>query len=326
MARFGIDAFDRPDHFRCEQDVVRRHHFGEEIDAGLVIDAGIEENVVLDDLDELRPSVVERNPAEAAPVERHRPAAVRDDQLERRKVLEQVGQDELHERHRIGVEVIGARRMHGRVTAARHVNHGRDIELGHFFIKRIPPLVGQGRRVEITARRIGIEVATDETHLDAALEFADRVLRRHAGRLRQLTHADEILRKQRDDAGDQIVANLRPFEADALVADVMAHARGARREDRQVRAAFALQFELVLLDAFADFIVRHFQRGARRHRRFSARCRGRGLFLAETMKILGLGGVVAVTIDNHAKAPYRSWGNADATALGAIVKQALVIW
>jgi hypothetical protein len=30
-----------------------------------------------------------------------------------------------------------------------------------------------------------------------------------------------------------------------------------------------------------------------------------------------------VTIDDHEKAPYRSWGSADATALGAIVKQAV---
>jgi len=42
-----------------------------------MIDAGVEEDVVLHDLVELGPAVVERDPAEAAPVERHRAAAVR---------------------------------------------------------------------------------------------------------------------------------------------------------------------------------------------------------------------------------------------------------
>ena len=86
---------------------------------------------------------------------------------------------------------------------------------------------------------------------------------------------------------------------DALVADMMAHARGARREDGEIGAALALQLELVLLDAFADFVVGHFQRGARRHRRLVLGVGRRGLFLAETMQVLGLGGVMAVAIDNH---------------------------
>jgi hypothetical protein len=120
-----------------------------------------------------------------------------------------------------------------------------------------------------------------------------------SGRLRQLAHADEVLRIERYDAGDQIVADLRPFEADALVADVMAHAGGARREDREVGATLALQLELVLLDAFADFVVGHLQCGARRHRRLVLGVGRRGLFLAETMQVLGLGGVVAVAIDDH---------------------------
>jgi hypothetical protein len=64
--------------------------------------------------------------------------------------------------------------------------------------------------------------------------------RRLALRLRQLADADEVLREQRADAMDEVVADLRPFLADREVADVMAHARGARREDREVGAALAL--------------------------------------------------------------------------------------
>jgi hypothetical protein len=77
--------------------------------------------------------------------------------------------------------------------------------------------------------------------------------------LRQLTNADEVLRKQRDHARDQVIADLRPFQAHALVADMMTHARGARREDRQIGAALALQFKLILFDAVANFVIRHFQ-------------------------------------------------------------------
>ena len=177
------------------------------------------------------------------------------------KVLEQVGQDDLHEHHGVGVEIIRAGGVHRRIAAAGDVDHRRHVELDHLLVERIPPLVGQRRRVEIAAGRIGIEVAADEAHLDAALELGGGVLRRHARRLRQLAHADEILRIERDDARDQVVADLRPFEADALVADVMAHAGGARREDGQVGAALALQLELVLPRCF---------RGSRR-RTFSAR-------------------------------------------------------
>src|SRR5581483_1922421 len=89
-----VDALDCAHHLRGEQDVVDWHHFGEQIDAGLMIDAGIEEDVVPDDLAELRAPVVEREPAEPPPVKRHGAAAMRDNQLQRREILEQVGEDE----------------------------------------------------------------------------------------------------------------------------------------------------------------------------------------------------------------------------------------
>src|SRR5579862_4247444 len=104
----------------------------------------------------------------------------------------------------------------------------------------------------------------------------------------------------------------------------MAHAGSARRENRQIGAALALQLELVALDAFADFVVGHFQGRARRHRGLVLGVGRRGLLFAETMQVLGLGGVVAVAIDDHDGAPYRArgcWGEADATARGAIVKR-----
>src|SRR6185437_8544450 len=85
----------------------------------------------------------------------------------------------------------------------------------------------------------------------------------------------------------------------ALVADVMAHARGAGREDGEVGAAVALQLELVRLDRLANLVVRHFQRGARGHRGLVLGIGRGGLFLAEAVQVLRFGGVVAVAIDNH---------------------------
>src|SRR5207248_222887 len=76
--------------------------------------------------------------------------------------------------------------------------------------------------------------------------------RRLSLRLRQLAHADEIFWKRRADAVDEVVADLRPFEAHGKIADMVPHTGSARREDRQVRAALALKFQLRALDARAD--------------------------------------------------------------------------
>ena len=51
------------------------------------------------------------------------------------------------------------------------------------------------------------------------------------------------------------------------------------------------------LQALADFIIRHLQTGARRQRGLVLH--GLGLVLAEAVQVLGLGGVMAVAIDDH---------------------------
>src|SRR5580704_11043998 len=113
------------------------------------------------------------------------------------------------------------------------MNHGRDVELDQLLVERIPQAIGEWQPIPITPGRIGIEVAADETELlDAARQLADAALRIDAGRLRQLTDADEILRIELGQAVDQLVRYLRPFEADAFIADMVGHAGGPRREDR----------------------------------------------------------------------------------------------
>src|SRR5262245_4399941 len=96
---------------------------------------------------------------------------------------------------------------------------------------------------------------------------------------------------------DQIVADLRPFLADRKITDVMAHAGCARRKDREIGTALALEFELSTRDALADLVIQHLEAGARRQRRLVLD--RLGLVLAKTVQVLGFGRVVAVTIDDH---------------------------
>src|SRR5262249_1155185 len=104
------------------------------------------------------------------------------------------------------------------------MDHRRYVELDHLLVERIPPLVGERRRVEVAAGGIRIEVAADEAELlDAALKLLDRRGRRLALCLRQLADADEVFREQRADSMDQVVADLRPFEAYREVPDVVTH-------------------------------------------------------------------------------------------------------
>ncbi len=236
----------------------------------------------------------------AAPVIGHRPAAVRDDEAQGGEVGEQVALQELHEGGGVGVDVVGAGGVEGRITGARNVDHRRDVEFDHLLVEGIPGPVGQGRRRPVAARGVGVEVAADEAELqDGAFQLGDRVGDRHVPGLRQLGDADEGLGKQADDPGDQVVAAAGPFLAHRLVADVVGHGRGARREDGHVGAALGQQAELVALDAGADLVVGNLGvgRGGR------AGLEGGDLGLAPIVMGLGRGGVVPVAIDDHGRTP-----------------------
>src|SRR5258706_6078180 len=118
-----------------------------------------------------------------------------------------------------------------KIGIARHadMHHRWYFQLAEFLVKRIPVTVGQRRRGPVSARWIGVEIASDEAELvDAAFELRDTGFHRNARALRQLADADEIVRKQIADAIDAIVGQLRPLLADLEVADMMSHARRAR--------------------------------------------------------------------------------------------------
>ncbi len=157
------------------------------------------------------------------------------------------------------------------------------------------------------AGRIRIQVAADESQfIDAALELCGTVDRRHSRRLRQLADTDEVVGIQAADSMNQIVAGLRPAAAGRFVADMVGHGRRARRENRQVGAACALQFQLRVLQAVADLIVADDARGGQRY--VDAGLEPGNLFIAKLLQRSGRRRVVAMTIDDHRCVQYMRVG------------------
>ena len=56
------------------------------------------------------------------------------------------------------------------------MNHAGNVELDHGFIEGIPVRVGERRGRPVSARRVGIEIAADESELgDGAAKLQSRV-------------------------------------------------------------------------------------------------------------------------------------------------------
>ena len=168
------------------------------------------------------------------PVVRHCTAAVRNDQSQRREVLEQITLDELHKGRGVGIDVVRTGSMEVVIARGAHVHHGRHVQFDQLFVNGVPILIGQRRRGPMTTRRVGVEVGTDKAHVGTALQFAHAAGQRRAWRLRQLADTHEVLRVQAHATLDQVVANLRPLQTGGLGADVVRHGRRARRKDGQV--------------------------------------------------------------------------------------------
>src|SRR4029434_6943998 len=97
MSGFRIDASHCSHHFRREPYGADSHDPGQQLYARQVIDTGVEKNVVQHMLGERRSPHVLRETAITAPVIRNRAAAMRNDEPQRRKILEQIPLNELHE-------------------------------------------------------------------------------------------------------------------------------------------------------------------------------------------------------------------------------------
>jgi len=172
VAGLRVDAPDRAHHLGPEQDAAGVDDLEQQVDAGLVVDARVEEHVLHNVLAQRRPPQHVGEPAVAAPVIRDGAAAVRDNQAQAREVREQVALDELHERRGVGVDVMRAGRVEVRVTAARDVHHRGDVELGHLLEDRVPVTVGERRAGPLASARVRVQVAADEPELeDASLKL-----------------------------------------------------------------------------------------------------------------------------------------------------------
>jgi hypothetical protein len=270
VAGFRVDAAHRADHFAGKQHVVHRDHTGQQVDARLVVDAGVKEDVVQQVVFEQRLFHFLRQPTEAAPVVRHRAAAVRNDKAQRGEISEQVRGQALHEGGGVRVQVVRAGGVEGAVAAGGHVHHGRDVVLHHFFVDGVPVAVGQRRAGPVAAGRVRVEVDADKAVvLDAAFQLRNGGGRIDAGRLRQHGGADEVVREQLADAVAQLVADGRPGGGRVEVADVVGHEAGARAEDGEVGAALLHQAQLVAFDGVAQLVVGDLQLGG-----FGAQRRG----------------------------------------------------
>ncbi|CCD95517.1 hypothetical protein BRAO375_4360016 [Bradyrhizobium sp. ORS 375] len=297
-AGLRIDAADGADHLRGKQDVVDRDHAGQKVDARLVIHAGVEEDVVEQVILQQRLLQLLGEPAEPAPVIRHGAAAMRDQELEGREVLEQVRGQALHECRGVGIEIMRAGGVEAGVAAGRDVDHRGDVELDHLLIDRIPVPVRQRRRGPVAARRVRVQVDADEAVLlDALLELGNARFRVDARRLRQHGDADEIVREQLADAIAQLVADRRPGRGHLEVADVVGHEARARREHREVAAALLHLLELVALDALAQLVVADLELGGLRHDRRILDARD--LPVAPLFQRLWSRRVMAVHVDDH---------------------------
>ena len=165
---------------------------------------------------------------------------------------------QLHEHRGVGVEVVRAERVEVRVAGRRHVHHRRHVELDHRLVEREPVRVGQRRRGPVPAGRVGVEVAADEAELlDAPAQLGDRRRRaRRPGVCGSWQTAGEVV-------GEQLGHPVRPGRctpaprrravAGSGTWCSIADACGEKSIRSPPRSRSTLQ--LVVLDALADLVV-----------------------------------------------------------------------
>src|SRR5574344_2264936 len=186
VAGLRVNAAHGANHFAGEQDVLGGDHFGQQVDTGLVVHAGVEVDVVEQVLFEQGLFHLLRQTTETAPVVRHCAAAVGDQELQRGKVLEQIAGQALHEGGGVRSQVVRAGGVEAAVAAGGDVDHRGDVVLHHLFVDGVPARVRQRRRCPVAARRIGVQVDTDVAVLLHALDqLRNAGGRVHAGRLGQ---------------------------------------------------------------------------------------------------------------------------------------------
>ena len=298
MTGFRVDTTNRTNHFGSEQDVLGRDYIQQTVDAFLVVNTGVEEDVVQYALFQFK-ALVQRHTAETTPVVRHRTATVRDDHFQLREVLEHVRHHQLLEAGGVSAQVVGTSGVEAVVTGCGYVNHGWNIVLDHFFVDRVEITSAQTAAVPETTGWVRVQVDADEAHFfNRTLDFVNALGWVNAWRLWQLGNRYKVFREQVTHTTDQVVLVLGPEFGGVLVTHVVGHPAGARREDGQVRATFLLQFQLVVNDGLTDFVVSNTEIAffANKVRVFGNFC---FLGIAPCANARRSSGVVSMTIDDH---------------------------
>lgn len=217
--------------------------------------------------------------------------------------LKNVRRQALHEGGGVAVQIVRTGGMESRVAGVTDVDHRGNVEFDQLFVNRIPIGIGKRRIGPISARRVRIQIASNKSVFAyAALELLKRILRGYAGALRQHAGPDKIIRKQTANPINQIVAGDGPGLACRGVAQMMSHAGGTRRKNREIGAALALHPELSIADGITNLII--CDQGTLRW--LCALRMGLDLRLPPLLVLLRSRRVVTVAVDDHCAAPFAS--------------------
>ena len=118
VAGLRIDAANRADHLGGKQDVVDGIDLGKQIDARLMVNAGIEPNMFFI-ISSSGGRLLLSEARDIGPNGRRRAAAMWDDQAQRWEILEQVAHDQLHKSGGIRVDVVRAGSVEVRIAGTR---------------------------------------------------------------------------------------------------------------------------------------------------------------------------------------------------------------
>jgi hypothetical protein len=191
----------------------------------------------------------QRTGLEAGELIRNRAAAVRDEDLEGREVLEDVGIQQRDDCHALFVDEVQGVGKALRAAPGR-VNVTRDVQFHHLFVQGIPEAIAERRCLDPAALAgVWIEETPDEPlFLDAFLQVGDDRLRADAGGEREPADTSKRVRVELDLLRDDVVGLLdEPLYEPRVLAGH--HLVRARRDQLDIGADL---FELVEMRAATE--------------------------------------------------------------------------
>src|SRR5580700_10227431 len=132
------------------------------------------------------------------------PSAMGNYELQGGEDIEQIRKEKLHEGCRVSIDIMGSRGVKDWIATCRDVHHCRNVKFHHRLIKRIPPGISQRRLFPVSAGGIRVQIKSHKTKvLNTSFELGNGVSGTHTRRLRQLTHPNEVARKNSADPVNQ---------------------------------------------------------------------------------------------------------------------------